>query len=396
MQFRLTQRHLDAKDQDAQNVRLAAQVFSKSTALALKYIFPEDAEMQELSEFILVVDEWFDTCNSRTKFDNTKPHRCALRVHWPKQKRALEKAIDVFTKLRAGRKKAMMPWQKGLLISTKSMILLYTSLLVNYSPMWYFHSARVNQDFVENTFSILRLIRGHMMTFGALSFIQRLRDHILGGCTRVAVESASVHCPNDGDQMLTEDVSMELLTAEEPPIEDNITLEGDILDDVDGILTDFSSDTPQPSISVSQEQGYIYLGGYLARSSGEVEHYRTKNDDKDATLYQSSGWLDDKNTAADAGGRGLCYPSKILTLDLREMELEFVAFHGIEGLPRTPGVVKAFADHLQNKFPHYCMILLKKFSKVRIIIRMRRLNVSLKACHDESARSKRKKIERSY
>jgi hypothetical protein len=391
--WKLSDRHLNVKDQDCQTVSLAAQLFSSSTALAIKHIFPDDPEMLEVADFIQLVDNWFDTLNSRRKYDKVKAHRCGYRLHLEKQQATLEKALEVFEVLQVEGWKTKMPWQKGLLTSTKSMLYLYDSLKEKYGIL-YLVTCRCNQDVLENTFSRLRVIRGHALSFGALELNWRLRDHILGGCDNLSVKTASVHCPEDDNFMLTQDVSLDLLAQDtfEPvtPSEDDL-----IIDDFDGILAAFSPD--EPSTSVSQEQGYVYLSGYLARVCGEESHFRTKNDEKNPSLFTSSGWMDDKNTAAAAGGIGLCYPSKALTADIAIMEKEFVAFHeGEAGLSRAPGVVQRFSRHLGQKFPQYSTKLITKFSKTRTMIRMSEMIKDLHCRHAESLRSKRKKIENAY
>lgn len=64
--FKLTEKHLFIKDQDKQRVRPAAELLSRTTSNLLKILFPEDTKMQELSDFVLKVDSWFDVLNSFT------------------------------------------------------------------------------------------------------------------------------------------------------------------------------------------------------------------------------------------------------------------------------------------------------------------------------------------
>jgi hypothetical protein len=416
MAYKLTKSHLNVEGQDAQTVRTAAQLLSTSTALAIKYIFPDDAEMLELAEFIQLVDNWFDCMNSRHKFDKAKPHRSGFRLHFEKQKKTIEEAIRVFTALQVrGIRTRYMPWQDGLIISSKSILCLYDRLKTKLGISWLL-TCKFNQDCCENLFSRLRCMRGHALSFHALEFQYRLREHILGGCADIAVKSASVDCPEDDDVMLTSDVSLEFVTedpvtaaeaaaetaaeaaAEESSAEvstpTNEESEESIIEDFDDVLLEFSTE----ALSVSQEQGLIYIGGYLARTCGADEHYRTINDDKDPNQFVASGWLDDKNTAGAAGGVGLYYPSKILTSDLHAMEKQFISFHegAPNGLRRDPKVVHTLKNLLHDKFSQYPLEMLRKFSMVRTMIRMREINREIAQKNKVTQRGKRKKGEFAY
>lgn len=62
----LTEKHLTCKDSERQNVRLAAQLLSRTTSALLKRYFPESEEAQKLSELILLLNKWFDIFNTYT------------------------------------------------------------------------------------------------------------------------------------------------------------------------------------------------------------------------------------------------------------------------------------------------------------------------------------------
>ena len=46
-----------------QKVRMAAELLSKSSVDAIRLLFPNDADMLTLAEFIEEVDNWFDVMN---------------------------------------------------------------------------------------------------------------------------------------------------------------------------------------------------------------------------------------------------------------------------------------------------------------------------------------------
>ena len=52
---RLSRGHIYVRAQDRQRVRVAAQLLSESTALALRHVFPENGHMNGLANFILLI-----------------------------------------------------------------------------------------------------------------------------------------------------------------------------------------------------------------------------------------------------------------------------------------------------------------------------------------------------
>jgi hypothetical protein len=123
--YKLTRKHLFCKKQDRQNVKLAAQLFSKSTASAIKLLEPDNEAMQELAGFISLMDDWFDVMNSHMRFDR-KTLRCAYRENLEEQRSAIKKAMKVVKKMRRiGGGDALLPWQKGFLISSRAMMSLF-------------------------------------------------------------------------------------------------------------------------------------------------------------------------------------------------------------------------------------------------------------------------------
>ena len=66
--YKLTRNHLIMTSHEKQNVRRAAQVLSRTTAISLRQYYPENDEASKLADFIEVVDLWFSISNSYTSF----------------------------------------------------------------------------------------------------------------------------------------------------------------------------------------------------------------------------------------------------------------------------------------------------------------------------------------
>jgi hypothetical protein len=122
--YKLTPKHLYCKQQDRANVKLATQLFSKSTACAIKLLEPRNKKFIALASFIEQLDEWFDVMNSNMKYDR-KDLRCGFRVYLQKQMKVLESASKLINEIRAIGHSKLLPCQVGFLISTKALPLLY-------------------------------------------------------------------------------------------------------------------------------------------------------------------------------------------------------------------------------------------------------------------------------
>ncbi len=123
-------------------------------------------------------------------------------------------AWDVVYKLRVKGHRVHMPWQKGFLISSRSLMELFEDMREKYGVS-YILTARTNQDGTENTFSVLRCMGGNYTNPTALEFVRRLRAHLLGSCSDVVVETAAIEWEQD-DHVLTAEVGKGLdLTNDE-------------------------------------------------------------------------------------------------------------------------------------------------------------------------------------
>jgi hypothetical protein len=220
---KLTLDLVEVKDQDLQRVYKAARLISRTTGAALQVLFPNDPAMLEMADFIIKADKWFDTLDSRSKYDKAKHVKCGYEVHLEEQSMALNDFKEVINKMVVCSKTKHMPWQTGVIISCESLPGLLDSLKTNYGIL-YIMTSRVNQDGLENTFCKLRAMGRFYSSFGALSYKHRLKDFILGAGDKLAVETAAVVC-NDCDPVLTDHhytrkFAEAIIVEEEEPVED--------------------------------------------------------------------------------------------------------------------------------------------------------------------------------
>ena len=150
---KLTIAHLDCHGNARQRVRPAAQLLSHSTAAAFRCLFPEK---KEEAEWIDLINAWFDVLNSRLKFD-ANPQKSAFGTNLPQQKAILETFCQKMQETRSLKHKSLLPFQRGMLISSRALLLLFEDLQQNYG-VEYIRTACLNQDICENFFSRIRAL----------------------------------------------------------------------------------------------------------------------------------------------------------------------------------------------------------------------------------------------
>ncbi len=392
---KLTRRHLECANQDRQRVFLATQLFSSSTALALRKLLPDDPSAQELASFIQLTDSWFDVTNSRVKVDKKKPLRSGFRVNGTIQCHALVTFANTIDSIVVCGKKSHMKWQTGALISCKSILSLYTYLREQYGVTYYL-TAHVNQDILESTFSQIRAMWGSFTTPGGLEFKRRLRKLILGGCADLAVEHSAV-LNQDNTVLLTRDVSFDLY---QDPVHEDLQppplLAEDLVDSITGESFPASRplEQPCPFSTYSENEGFNYFCGYVSLKGRNASLYTRVEDAPNRGEFITSDFIEEKS------GGGLVYASKILATDISLMKQEFEMFHysSHDGLSREKGIITNLVQQIQPKFPQYHTSLIRRFvmgrTKMRLV-KLRQVKLEAKKV-SQSARSRKKAIDYSY
>ncbi len=197
--------HFDCKQSQRQRVILAAQVFSRTTASALRLLF-KDKEDQ--ANFIQLMNDCFDVLNSRNPEGNKQfDYALGLEPGFKKflnQKDVLLRAKEEIGAMRTvnikvlqttGRLEpvnALLPFQKGFLVSIDAALELYDKIRNDYAAKFLLTS-RINQDCLENFFSRIRYIGGSPDNHpGCCEFVSRFRLLVLGQSSQYIIQSASV------------------------------------------------------------------------------------------------------------------------------------------------------------------------------------------------------------
>ena len=120
---------------------------SHTTASVIKFCgdknIIEDAHYKELSNFIELVNQWFDVHNSSRKL--SKRGKNAYGVNLAVQDAILDKMTHVMTHLRATNRRTLLPFQKGVIVRNNSLKGLYCYLRKHYD-LEYIITRRLNQD----------------------------------------------------------------------------------------------------------------------------------------------------------------------------------------------------------------------------------------------------------
>ncbi|QQP55381.1 Uncharacterized protein FKW44_008537, partial [Caligus rogercresseyi] len=120
--------HLECQSSQRQRVCLATQLLSHTTASALKYIFPNKTSQ---SDFIDTVDSWFDTFNSRRRFDSSI-YSSGFGTNFQEQNEVLQKMKKNMESIRGIGKQSILPFQYGILLSISSLENLFHDLATTY------------------------------------------------------------------------------------------------------------------------------------------------------------------------------------------------------------------------------------------------------------------------
>lgn len=156
---RLTEKHLNPVGREKMNVRLATQVFSHTVQAALLTAaqMPEfGAAAEETAMFVGKINDCFDALNSKTLYGRSNLHS-ALSTKNNTAEEFLEDMVAWCDKLKVLTSKSKIktvPCFWGLKMSLTSVLQLWKDLKEEKTS--FLLTARLNQDPIENEFSVIR------------------------------------------------------------------------------------------------------------------------------------------------------------------------------------------------------------------------------------------------
>ena len=256
--LKMSQRHIDVARTERQNVCKAAQVLSGTTTDALGFLAPE---FKAVAAHVRAVNSAFDVLNSRTTFHKNNPIAGAFGTQYDQQIESLAHMEEILVNSRVVGKKQHLPFQKGFLLTIRSLRSLYVELKSVYNVR-YILTSRLNQDLLENLFSQVRGAGAFYDHPSPVSVKHRLKTLLIGAKSSIFTTTAVA---TDDHASSEYTVTSELFRrAFNDETLDQFTTTGD-----DEALQQERQAMDPATITENEEQVIYYIGGYVAKKTSD-------------------------------------------------------------------------------------------------------------------------------
>lgn len=410
---KLTDLHLNVKGSMRQRVRPAVQLFSNTVAKAISYagetgLMPQNSNWELASYCVQLFNDWFDLFNSKSRFVGNCPTRNAFGTDFENQKKKLNDMSEFISCLRVGKHKELIPFQKGILLSNKSLIEMFQYLTEKYK-IEYIMTYRLNQDVLENFFAYIRGMGGPNDHPSPMDFKYRLRWYILGK------HSSAIFTENRHTMEANDTCLLNILNESDGPStslpSSSITVEEEEICLTQKMLANFAhkeTDTEQYEEEALLSK-YFVDPDYLDEETIDeetyklLEQYENKTKISNESLKYIAGFvaykfknkydlgiptkeLDHSNVPdwLEQVSRGsLLYPSNELWRVALTLESEFHEMHG-STLSKEKNIFTTLAEKTKNKLRDTTVPfeVISYFCRTRTYIRLRDLNrkISFQNC----------------
>ena len=389
----LSENHVNMTKAKRMNVRLATQLMSETTAKSIQFFGEKglihSKDWAATSEFIVLVDSWFDVMNSKATRDK-KQSRIAYGLQLEKQNGVLKQMISVAGSMRVCGHDKLLPFQKGLIMSSRSLQNLYIMLKEKYG-ITYLMTYRLNQDVIEHFFACLRQMGACYEHPSPVQVKNRIRAYILGkdvtlvgnhyntqreNCDVSLTEGSFMTCPETSATCKEEALNQELcLTAMIFCISDDKDF-----DDGSSSTVDDPANISESEINFEdamETEGLRYVGGYIAR---KFPQYQLGNNVESG----DNTWIE---TICRHEGK-LMKPTSEFFEKLKMMEKFFQTYHGVKTLKASRNSIKTLANEI-SKLVILPLEVITFFVRCRTFFRMRILNRDMKNTRCEKRKMKK-------
>lgn len=411
-----------------QKVRPSVELLSNSVAVAMERYL--DGAHEE-ARVVRLFDSAFDVLNAIHPGDR-KPLRRGYRGS-PEQEAVLDQAVTEATLMRVGRAKHLLPFQKGMIATIRSVRGLLRDLQSEYGESTYLMTRRLSQDKLESFFGMVRGRGGSSLNPTPTEAKARLRLlTLLFAMKRGVNPFAREDVPNDQEQR-DEDAEMaehlremEELAAQglvnpeitadlaefagpEEIVADSDDDESDDsgddgLDELNGLMEELNNPQCQPSGSgaapatlslgaLDRETGVPAAASGMAHVAGFVASKRPADRSVGApSSADSPAPMEALWTRLISLG-GLTVPTEDFYARFLQMETQFCMHHAGEpdNLSTRPGVIADFRRALVSKFPDLDLKICSTFARVRTFIQINHINARRKAASEEKRAAKKRK-----
>lgn len=205
---------LNVVGSERQKVKWATKLLSKRVANAIRFLgrkgfLIDDLFWEETADFVELVNDWFDVCNSHTKY-GSHPGIHGYGVSLEYQSKILDRMSYVMENIRSISKNSrMLPFQKGIILNNMALKELLVYLKQKYvgSEIDYILTRKLNQDVLEQAFATFRSMGRTHENPSALDIKYRIRNYLLGrhAATILAANTTNAEMQGDGEIILTHD-----------------------------------------------------------------------------------------------------------------------------------------------------------------------------------------------
>ena len=310
--FRLTERHITLPAFSSMKVSLAAQVLSHSVAAGITTLCmisdKLDSEAIHTAKFLEQFNKLFDVFNSRTMAgpNNFSRGITAESNHVSFLKECLQ-WLETVTPLG---KSGVLPCLEGWKMCINSLLQLW-EFLENSHSLKFLLTNRLNQDCLDNFFSVMRNRGGHRDNPNSVEF---RADYRAVAIDSLFVKSHNTNCIEDIDSFLLKLGNFASSTPSPPvPLPDTNTALPLVSQDLAAV-----SNMP-PNVTPQEGNIIVYLAGYVGRKA--VLKFKCKDcralwkkhdESSHSDLYTFINNKQYDDLTVGGGGGGLFYPSTVL------------------------------------------------------------------------------------
>jgi len=385
---KLTVRHMELTNFSKMKVSYAVQVLSKSVAAGINtYVslkaLPDAAS--DTAKFLDAMDNLVDCFNSHSRYASTlKPHKHAIScdsVHI----RFLQNALDWVGQWKPIGARSTVPCIHGLKLSISALIHLWRNVSTCHG-LKFLMTSRLNQDCLENLFSLIRQAGGCRDSPNAEQFGQALRQCAVKS---LLVVPKRANCVVDEDVLLmsladlscnktasTQSDPTELLDmtceGEEQVTHKQLTIVPEKLD-----VADFQS-------KVTDDNIVTYISGYLIKKISEI-HSCSDPTCSVVGLHSNSAMFElpsqtfmyHKALQRERGDfGGLKCPSEIFVAFVTEMESTFLK--EINGIYHIHGICRRLVYKIDGENTTMLPVCTEAVTKLRQLFLFMRLHAAAK------------------
>ena len=378
---KLTNKHFNLTNFTKMKVSYACQVMSKSVAAAImthvsfKSLPPEAADT---ASFLERMDNLIDCFNSRTLLSKLKPHKAALSsksVH----NQFLKDSLQWIQKWNVIGARSQLPCVYGLQVTISALLQLWDCLRTECS-FQFLLTSRLNQDCLENLFSIVRQAGGCRDSPNAEQFGQSLRQCAIKS---LLLAPKSANCVLDSDVILaslSDFASRHVRETEDVPVATNMPQSDSVVSSEHSLcIVSQQLDMSDFVCKLTAENILFYISGYIMKKIGNIHHCSDQNcsianleSDCGMFVSDSQTFTYHKAQLTEKGDfGGLKCPSDQFVHFVTEMETVFCTeINKLSHLQKiTPRLLSRMPENVNDQLP-VCDLAVSQIKRLFLVTRL--------------------------